>query len=125
MTIKAYRTGQQHEGARLEFRHGSFYRYMPLPAGAKEDDIDATYDTGILSVTMPVTETREKEKRIDIKRARSSPGRPPVTVRPILPVVELLAEVAGSRDVCLDRSPNRDSDEPTRRQFTNTEGDKR
>ncbi|MCM3687313.1 Hsp20/alpha crystallin family protein [Kocuria rosea] len=39
---------------RSEFRYGSFYRTLPLPAGTKEDDITATYKDGVLEVRAPV-----------------------------------------------------------------------
>lgn len=74
VTIKAERTEQQQEGTRSEFRYGSFYRSMPLPAGAKEDDIDATFDNGILTVTVPVAESPTAEKHIDIKKAKAITG---------------------------------------------------
>jgi len=68
MTIKAERTEQHKEGARSEFHYGSFYRSMPLPTGAEEDDIDATYTDGILTVTMPVTESPTPEKHVEITK---------------------------------------------------------
>jgi len=68
MTIKAERTEQHKEGARSAFHYGSFYRSMPLPTGAKEDDIDATYTDGILTVTMPVTESPTPEKHVEITK---------------------------------------------------------
>ncbi|QZS56342.1 Hsp20/alpha crystallin family protein [Rhodococcus opacus] len=68
MTIKAERTEQHQEGARSEFHYGSFYRSMPLPPGAKEDDIDATYTDGILTVTITVTESPTQEKHVEITK---------------------------------------------------------
>lgn len=53
---------------RVKFHYGSFYRSMPLPAGAKEDDIDATYTDGILTVTVPVSESPSPEKHVEIKK---------------------------------------------------------
>ncbi|EKT76412.1 putative small heat shock protein, partial [Rhodococcus opacus M213] len=60
------------EGTRSEFHYGSFYRSMPLPAGAKEDDIAASYTDGILTVTMPVTESPTPEKHIEITKTDPS-----------------------------------------------------
>lgn len=37
-----------------EFRYGSFSRTVPLPAGAKEEDIKAQYVDGVLEVRLPV-----------------------------------------------------------------------
>jgi HSP20 family protein len=44
------------EGYRSEFRYGSYARSMPLPVGTKEDDVQATYDDGILEIRVPVGE---------------------------------------------------------------------
>jgi HSP20 family protein len=39
---------------RSEIRYGSFARALPLPAGAKESDIQASYKDGVLEVRAPV-----------------------------------------------------------------------
>ena len=41
---------------RHELRYGSFKRALPLPDGALESDITATYTDGILEIRVPVTE---------------------------------------------------------------------
>jgi len=41
-------------------------RTVPLPAGADEDDINATYDRGILTVSVPLSEDQPTEKRVEI-----------------------------------------------------------
>jgi HSP20 family protein len=38
---------------RRELRYGSFSRTLPLPPGAKADDIEATYKDGMLEVRIP------------------------------------------------------------------------
>ena len=40
-------------GYRSEFRYGSFSRSITLPAGAREEDITATYKDGVLEVRAP------------------------------------------------------------------------
>ncbi len=57
------------EGRHLMERHyGSIYRSMPLPEGIDEDTIDATYDKGILSITVKKTEGTKKEtRRVEVK----------------------------------------------------------
>lgn len=40
-------------GYRSEFRYGSFTRSVALPAGAKEEDITASYKDGVLEVRAP------------------------------------------------------------------------
>lgn len=44
-------------GFRSEFRYGSLRRVVPLPEGAREDDVTASYENGILEVRVPVPET--------------------------------------------------------------------
>jgi hypothetical protein len=41
-------------------------RTVPLPAGADEDDINATYDRGILTVSVPLAEDHPTEKRVEV-----------------------------------------------------------
>jgi len=41
---------------RSEFQYGSFTRIVPLPAGATETDVTATYTDGVLEVRVPVAE---------------------------------------------------------------------
>ncbi|WP_428847178.1 Hsp20/alpha crystallin family protein [Nocardia arthritidis] len=68
LTIKAERSERQETKGRSEFSYGSFVRSVALPAGAKEDEIAATYDKGILTVSVPVAETvAPAEKHIAIK----------------------------------------------------------
>ena len=62
LTIAGEREDRREEnkngGYRSEFRYGSFERTIRLPAGAKTDDVVATYIDGILEVRVPVdTET--------------------------------------------------------------------
>lgn len=44
-------------GYRSEFRYGSFSRSIALPAGAKEEDVTATYKDGVLEVRAPAPTT--------------------------------------------------------------------
>ncbi|MGV9611703.1 Hsp20/alpha crystallin family protein [Nocardia xishanensis] len=74
LTIKAERTERKQEGTRSEFHYGSLYRSLPLPVGAKEDDIDATYTDGILTVTVPMSESEKPEKHIAIKKTETGNG---------------------------------------------------
>ena len=54
LTIKAERTEKKGANGRSEFRYGSFVRSVTLPAGANEEDIKATYNKGILTVSVAV-----------------------------------------------------------------------
>jgi len=51
-----------------EFKYGAFTRTMPLPAGATEDDVKATYKDGILEVRVPIDRARHEARRVDITR---------------------------------------------------------
>jgi HSP20 family protein len=51
---------------RSERRFGSFYRTVPLPAGAKSDAVTADYDKGILTVRIAKSE-EAVSKRIEIR----------------------------------------------------------
>ena len=72
LTIKAERSKESRTNGRSEFIYGSFARSISLPVGADEDDITATYDKGILtvSVLIPETETEHSEKRIEVQAAQ-------------------------------------------------------
>jgi HSP20 family molecular chaperone IbpA len=69
LTIKAERTEQKEFNGRSEFSYGSFVRTVSLPAGANDDDIKATYDKGILTVSVAVSEPKPAEKRVQVQSA--------------------------------------------------------
>lgn len=55
---------QEQEGYRYnECRHGSFYRMIPLPAGADPTKTTATFANGVLEVVMPVPEHEPPKAR--------------------------------------------------------------
>jgi HSP20 family protein len=66
LTIKAERTQTSESNGHSEFSYGSFTRTVPLPGGADEDDITATYDRGILTVSVPLAEDHPTEKRVEV-----------------------------------------------------------
>jgi HSP20 family molecular chaperone IbpA len=66
LTIKAERAQTTESNGHSEFSYGSFTRTVPLPAGADEDDINATYDRGILTVSVPLSEDHPTEKRVEV-----------------------------------------------------------
>ena len=67
LTIKAERSEKKESGGRSEFSYGSFIRSVTLPAGADEDAIKASYDKGVLTVSVPVAEAKAAEKHVEIQ----------------------------------------------------------
>lgn len=70
LTIKAERSEKKEFEGRSEFSYGSFVRTVTLPAGADEDAITASYDKGILTVSMPVSDTKSAQRRVPISSAQ-------------------------------------------------------
>jgi HSP20 family molecular chaperone IbpA len=69
LLIDAERTEEKSDKNRSEFQYGAFRRAMALPAGAKVDDIKATYTDGILTVTIGIGETPSAQtKQIPVAR---------------------------------------------------------
>jgi HSP20 family protein len=54
---------------RSEFRYGSFTRVVPMPAGATDKDVTATYMDGILEVRLPIDRAVAAASKIPIQRA--------------------------------------------------------
>jgi HSP20 family protein len=70
LTIKAERTERKETKGRSEFSYGSFVRSITLPAGTDEEEIKATYNKGILTVSVGVAEqAAAAEKHIKVQAA--------------------------------------------------------
>ena len=48
---------------RCEREYGSFYRAVPLPEGAKLEDVTATFTNGVLEVSVPLAAKAEAKPR--------------------------------------------------------------
>lgn len=62
---------ERHEnggGFRSEFRYGSLRRTLPLPVGAKADEISASYRDGILEVRIPLGAEPTQGHKVPISR---------------------------------------------------------
>jgi len=69
LTIRAQRTADSRDGVRWLARErgaGSFLRQFTLGEGVDLDGISATYESGVLSVVIPVSE-RAKPRRIVVE----------------------------------------------------------
>jgi HSP20 family protein len=66
----------EHEEKRKDYvlserTYGTFQRSLRAPEGVDPDRVEASFDNGVLTVTLPKTsEARQREKRIPIKSAR-------------------------------------------------------
>lgn len=56
------------EHYRSEFRYGTFTRMLPLPSGATEDDVTATYRDGILEIRVPTATEVPAPRTIPVER---------------------------------------------------------
>ena len=57
------------DGYRSEFRYGSFSRSIPLPAGADEREVKASYHDGVLEVRVPSpTASKSETTKIPVSR---------------------------------------------------------
>ena len=55
---------------RSERQFGSFYRSVPLPEGAKVEDVKATFSDGVLEVSVPLPAAVEaKVRKVEIQDA--------------------------------------------------------
>jgi HSP20 family protein len=53
---------------RSEFRYGSFARTVPLPPGATDQDIKATYRDGILEIRIPIDRGKPESRKVPVQR---------------------------------------------------------
>lgn len=67
--------GDQHGFHRWERSYGQFYRSLPLPEGARTDQVKAQLKDGVLKVSVPVPEARKKLRQIPIEEVtKASPA---------------------------------------------------
>ena len=69
LTIKAVRSQTVESHGRSEFSYGAFARSLSLPSGADVEDVKATYEKGILTVSVPVPNGVPAAKRIEVQTA--------------------------------------------------------
>jgi len=74
LTIKGEKSEQKEETAKDRFvserRYGSFRRTLRLPDSVDADKIEASYKSGVLTITLPKSaQAKDKQKTIPIKAA--------------------------------------------------------
>ncbi|MFL5620123.1 MAG: Hsp20/alpha crystallin family protein [Gemmatimonadaceae bacterium] len=72
LTITGHRAEEQVDDRddyyRSERSYGQFFRALPLPDGVTGDQCEATFNNGVLEVTLPLPKEQErKAKRIEVK----------------------------------------------------------
>jgi HSP20 family molecular chaperone IbpA len=67
LTLRAERQEAREGRRHSEFRYGSYERHIRLPENIKEDEIKATYDKGIVTITMPFEAHKETTRRVPIE----------------------------------------------------------
>jgi HSP20 family molecular chaperone IbpA len=72
LTISAERHEQISEKGRSEFHYGSFLRRVTLPSGSQEDQLTATYEDGILEISVPVVSAAPEPRTIPISRGSTT-----------------------------------------------------
>ncbi|WGX95085.1 Hsp20/alpha crystallin family protein [Nocardioides sp. L-11A] len=68
LTIHGERHGEEHDKYRSEMHYGSFTRRLRLPHGCRAEDVTASYDAGVLTVSMPMAEPETAPVHIAITR---------------------------------------------------------
>ncbi|MFF7444077.1 Hsp20/alpha crystallin family protein [Streptomyces sp. NPDC008122] len=70
VTVSAEHSESTEDKEHSEFRYGSFRRTVRLPAAIPADDVDASYEDGILTVRIPMPEEKPESRRtIPVRRA--------------------------------------------------------
>lgn len=68
LRIHAERHPDKREPQRTEFRYGALARDILLPQGARDDDITAAYEDGVLTIRIGLGPVGTKLRHIPIER---------------------------------------------------------
>jgi HSP20 family protein len=55
---------------RSERNYGSFFRQIPLPEGTKTENATATFQNGVLEITLPAQKVEMTTRKLDIKEPK-------------------------------------------------------
>jgi HSP20 family protein len=61
---------------RSERSYGAFSRSIALPEGVDEDQVQARFEHGVLEVTVPLPQQRQRGRRVQIQAGGAKPGSP-------------------------------------------------
>ena len=68
LTIHGERREEQHAKHRSEVRFGSFTRSFTLPTGCRTDEVTASYEAGVLQVSLPIQASATPPIEIPVNR---------------------------------------------------------
>lgn len=69
LTIRAERSEKTESKHHSEFRYGTFARSIRLPASARGDEATADYKEGILTIKIPVSETKAEAHTVKVHKS--------------------------------------------------------
>ncbi len=76
ITISGERREENEESCegyyRSERSYGSFFRSIPLPEGVNADEANATFNNGVLEITMQAPQLQSRGRRLEIKEGGGS-----------------------------------------------------
>jgi HSP20 family protein len=72
---------KEKEYAYREINYGSFERHLPLPVGAKTEDLKAKFSNGVLEIVVPVPELPKAKKVLIETKAEKQIESGPSTVK--------------------------------------------
>jgi HSP20 family protein len=75
--LEVNRPGRPSDATRSEFHYGASTRSIPLPAAAVAETLAASYDRGILEITVTLAEPGEVGRVIPVRTSGEVPGRRP------------------------------------------------
>jgi HSP20 family protein len=71
LTIRGEKSEEQKEEGdnyyRAERTYGSFQRSIPLPAEVKQDEVEAVFQKGVLTITLPKAKVTESQHKIQVR----------------------------------------------------------
>ncbi|MFB6835748.1 Hsp20/alpha crystallin family protein [Streptomyces sp. NPDC056361] len=78
VTVSAEHGESEEDKEHSEFRYGSFRRTVRLPMPVPAEDVDASYEDGVLTVRVPMPEESARTRRsIPVRRADGRDGARP------------------------------------------------